>query len=567
MIKYLHICTGLIIACLLQYQIAAAQVSVVIGAVDPLKKVLKTDTDFSNATPVADVARGEDATIQFVARSPQNIQNLKATITGIKNGAAQLKGGQVRYVGYVKVKALAKTPAKDRLQPNDMSYPDPLLEDAPRDVPANTSQPVWITVPIPVNAVPGTYTGQLTLEGRTSSGAFRQTKNFQIRVYSVQVKNTSLWVSLWPSIENTRIGGMARKLSFMNSGKDVTPYADNYWAYVKTMADMMHDYHQNVVFISPLHMIDYTFTNGKFGFDFSKFDKMVEIFRNAGVIGRIEGGPVAGRNGGWTANFVLLYYVQIGNKIVSRSGDLRNKDVINFYQQYIPALVAHLKEKNWYNIYYQHIGDEPMPDNAKSWIDLANFIKKLAPDMKTIEAIQTPQVGDELNILVPQLDLFASKYSNYQDYMDKGKEVWFYTSWMPQGEYANRFIELPLIKTRVLHWINYKYKLKGYLHWAYNYWGDNPFGETTKTLSGNTTLPGGDSWIVYPKNGGLLSSLRLEAMRDGIIDYELLKMLAARSPKLSTSITNSIVQSFNAYETDISRFRKARLQLLQALSK
>jgi hypothetical protein len=55
-------------------------------------------------------------------------------------------------------------------------------------------------------------------------------------------------------------------------------------------------------------------------------------------------------------------------------------------------------------------------------------------------------------------------------------------------------------------------------------------------------------------------------MRDGIVDYELLKMLSAKNDRLSTGISSSIVQGFDAYETDITRFRKARTKLLQALS-
>ncbi len=39
------------------------------------------------------------------------------------------------------------------------------------------------------------------------------------------------------------------------------------------------------------------------------------------------------------------------------------------------------------------------------------------------------------------------------------------------------------------------------------------------------SLSGGDAWIVYPSDQKVLSSLRLEAMQDGIADFELLRML------------------------------------------
>ena len=91
---------------------------------------------------------------------------------------------------------------------------------------------------------------------------------------------------------------------------------------------------------------------------------------------------------------------------------------------------------------------------------------------------------------------------------DKNRETktWFYTCLAPQGDFANRFLEQPLIKTRLIHWLNFKYGATGYLHWGFNQWftGNDPYKETTRmNEEGGNTLPGGDSWIVYPNNGKL----------------------------------------------------------------
>ena len=73
---------------------------------------------------------------------------------------------------------------------------------------------------------------------------------------------------------------------------------------------------------------------------------------------------------------------------------------------------------------------------------------------------------------------------------------------------------------------------------------------------------------MYPKEGKLLSSIRLEAMRDGICDHELLSMLAERgaaSAAKAQALAAESVEDFNRYDTDIARFRARRLKLLQAL--
>ena len=129
--------------------------------------------------------------------------------------------------------------------------------------------------------------------------------------------------------------------------------------------------------------------------------------------------------------------------------------------------------------------------------------------------------------------------------------------------------ELPSIKTRLIHWLNFRYGATGYLHWGFNFWKENsdPYGETTTmNLESGNTLPGGDSWIVYPKNGKLYSSIRLEALRDGIADYTLLQMLAQKEPDLAKELCRQVVFHWTLYDTDGDHFRAIRHQILEKLS-
>ncbi len=132
----------------------------------------------------------------------------------------------------------------------------------------------------------------------------------------------------------------------------------------------------------------------------------------------------------------------------------------------------------------------------------------------------------------------------------------------------NRFLDQPVIKTRLIHWLNYRYGATGYLHWGLNYWySEDPYVETTKMNeeSGNT-LPGGDGWIVYPENGKLYGSLRLEAMRDGIADYTLLKMLEKKDPALAKELCRLTVFNWALYDIEGDSFRARRKAILEALS-
>jgi hypothetical protein len=127
---------------------------------------------------------------------------------------------------------------------------------------------------------------------------------------------------------------------------------------------------------------------------------------------------------------------------------------------------------------------------------------------------------------------------------------------------------LPLIKTRILHWINYRFGIPGYLHWGFDFWrGGDPYEETTSIqLESGTILPGGDAWIVYPGDSAIHSSIRLEAMRDGIVDYELLKMLEKDHPEVAAELARQVVYRFDYYDIHIGAFREKRRRILEMLS-
>jgi hypothetical protein len=238
-----------------------------------------------------------------------------------------------------------------------------------------------------------------------------------------------------------------------------------------------------------------------------------------------------------------------------------------FYTEFIVDLNNHLKERGWDKIYLQHIADEPTEFNFKSYIEIAGFVKSIAPDFRIIEACHSKNLEDMLDIWVPQLDFMNQDYEFYNLQNKKGKEAWFYTCLSPKGEYANRFIELPLLKTRFLHWINFKYNIPGYLHWGLNYWKADPFGEQTGIqYEGGNILPGGDSWIIYPKDGKLLSSIRFDAMRDGIVDYELFRMLEKKYPEKAKEIADKVIYQFDRYDNNIEAFRDHRRNMMELLS-
>jgi hypothetical protein len=524
--------------------------------VDPLVKVFRYSNDLQEIKPVADVAKGEYASFQFVYRPGTAIKSLSAKVTGIKGerGGA-INNSVVKFVGYVKQGRYAEKPGSDAIRSKDGTFPDPLFEQQSIAVDAGDNQAIWLTIPITAGQQPDLYHGELAITAVTANGD-QQTikKNFDIKVYPVSVTKQTLWVSNWASLTPSSL--------VMKPGTGKI-YSDDYWTALKAMADKMNEYRQNVVKIEMLKVVTFSKSNsGRYSFNFDRLDKMIGIFMQSGIR-RFEGDFVAEKMTDWAGPLGFVMPADSGNDVGRRlvKVDESNNNAKQFYKDYLTALYNHLKQKNWDDIVFLHIADEPTQQNPKAYKDMLAFVKSVVPDMKIIEAINQP-VPIDVDIQVPLLSYL--KYGALprfvrQQQASKG-ELWFYVCVSPQTNYPNRFLENPLIKTRFLHWANYKYNLTGFLHWGYNIWTGNAYDFST------STSVGGDAWIVYPRDGKIISSVRLEAMRDGIVDYELLRLLEKKNPALARQISDATILDFDKSNTDIVTFRTNRRKILTALS-
>lgn len=549
--------------------------SVNIYQVDPLDKVFKERAYFDSRKDTLHAAAGETVSVQLVAKANKEIKNLAIEAVNINNGAKKLyaKSG---WVTYVPVGRSYIPASRDILHSVSGYFPDPIVDDTTLNLNTGEINPLWISVPIPVNTPSGIYKGKVNISGMVSKRKESFQQDFVIKVYPVKVPQTSLWISNWSNHPNTK------SLEPLNRGNKVEAFSPLYWELVKVHADMMASHNQNVNRIYPLRNTGFRIKDGKYTFDFTNFDKEVEIFEKAGVLKRIEGGHIAWRSAGWDDPFFVEVILENNeeNRKIQKSHlpddrhdgmrsvilPLSDKRAQNFLDQFLPALRDHLQQKGWLHKYMQHISDEPTAKNSPSYLEISRYVKKYMPDVKIMEAVLTSkEVKDGIDLWIPVLDVYHKDYKFYQDLQKNGKEIWFYTCVGPRGNYANRFIELPLIQSRYLHWINYKYGATGFLHWGLNYWdGGNPLIDDASRDRGK--LPAGDAYIVYPGYRKLYTSIRFETMRDGIYDYELLKMLEKKDPKKAKEFVDDLIKGFNEYDNSVMYFRKIRKQMLHELS-
>jgi hypothetical protein len=338
------------------------------------------------------------------------------------------------------------------------------------------------------------------------------------------------------------------------------------------IARVMAEHRQNVILTPVFSLSDARLEGGAIVYDFARLDRFVETFDRAGLASTIEGGHLLGRISGYqTPLAIVCDYVEDG-KVQRRQLPPEDPRVEQHLRRYLPALREHLRSRGWLERYIQHIHDEPHGEEKPQYVRYAKLIRELLPGVPTVDAISLKEGVDflrgTLDIWTPVLASFDEQTGLLRQHVAEGGQVWFYTCIYPQGAYLNRFTDYPLIKTRLLHWLNYRHGLSGFLHWGGNYWSDQPFENVEPVINdGKTLLPAGDNAIVYPdpERLSVLSSIRLEAMREGIEDYELLVALAKKNPAAADALAREAVPNFTDYVRDAAAFRRLQKRLLSAL--
>lgn len=580
------------------YQGASSSIEVICGGtknigvshtlyqVDALKKVLRGQfSDGSYEEPsMIHVAQGETASVQVVVLPKStSLTDVKVSIKTFENeSGAKLpepKGGWVEFVESIYNGEYVSTNLN-----GGYMYPDVIIPSDSRNISESEFGTYWYDVFVPSGTSPGTYESVFTLSGSSDGEPFSTDLIVRMEVWPVVLEESDLLVTNWLFEDRYR---------HVNNGVDCSRTNDpeTFYKIHKLFANTCRDLGQNTYRMD--HPMNAMYPrgideNGKYKFDFSAFDENVEFLIKEGGLKCIEGSHLctaAGYGGDYGLNMFYWYNEEKG--AFERMGTWSDfedpevwakaeKHITDFFQ----ALQEHLREKGWLDMYVQHIGDEPteQPDkglkNWPSWVKFAAAVKKAAPEIKLMDAVDAgcaDKISPYIDIMCPVLHVrLDDQYAGmFEERYASGKRDWIYTCMFPQGGFANRFVVQPLLMPRYIHWLNYKLKANGYLHWGLHWWPSDILTRENGILGDCSTpgsyFPGGDPYVIYPGYHELYLSNRACAMRDGINDYALLKMAEKKNKAKTDEIVDRMIQGPNTYELDVKKFREARVELLEIL--
>ncbi len=508
---------------------------------DALTRIQPTDPLGTSTTASIKAARNEAEAVQVIIRAPdgQALSNVNATVSDLVGPGTLNKSAFTLYrEQYVPVTTPSSWGGNGSPYPPGW-WPDALIPftalggrfpAAPFSVPAGTNQPIWVEVYVPAGTPAGLYTGTLTV---TADGYAAATVPVSLTVWGFTLparpslrSNFQSYNSYW-----------AKTITYLGitDAAQAQQVQDNYYR-----ALIGHR-------LSP-HLPD---------------GSNPAIDRSTGAIDPSASDPILRtfmedlQVTGWGLPF------SPGWPWVDPLGVDRGKA-----KRYVTESSAYLSANGWADRAYTFPIDEPRtPEAYQEARDIAALIHEAAPGFKVLMTVPEPSGWTELDraldIWVPVVWAFDETAAAQQ--LAYGKEVWSYTAGVQPNGMPTWLLDYPLIHSRIMPWVNWRYGLTGLLYWTTTYWeAGDPWTNATNGLNG-------DGLLFYPGDAvgtplQPIPSLRLKALRDGFEDYEYLWLLSALGDKtLSDSQAFHVGTSWTNWSKDPAQLQTAREQLAQRI--
>ena len=237
----------------------------------------------------------------------------------------------------------------------------------------------------------------------------------------------------------------------------------------------------------------------------------------------------------------------------------------------IRKIKSFTKKYNLENQWLQHIADEPTDVNAQCYKDVSKQIKSIYPEITIMEATNAKEsLSGSIDLWCPLINDFQENQDFFNERESKGEKILIYTCLVPGGKWLNRTLDMERIRQVYFGWAGSKYNTFGYLHWGLNQYKANPFKQSvvkhpSPQASSNNFLPAGDTHVIYPGKDGPLSSLRFEAHRKGIEDYELLEKLKIKNIDKHSRLIKKLFFDYTNYSLSIKKYKRIRKKLLKSI--
>ncbi|MFH0964861.1 MAG: DUF4091 domain-containing protein [Planctomycetota bacterium] len=490
-------------------------------------------------------ARNEWASAQVFISPPERAV---VTLTGEPHldWSAQAPRLRVEASNFTPVKGRARasmtpTLSFQGLVPDDSGTltADPLLQAEHTVTQRGEICPIWVSVFVPAEATPGDYTSTISFHLQRRFQDEEKVGEVKLRLWAARTKLPSpdrysfhldLWqhptsvarhhgVALWSDEHFRLLDAYLAPLGALGQKMITLVVSDVPWSGQNGQREV--DYPSSVY----EHSIVAARRTpaGRIACDFSRMHRYIAAAQRCGVGPELE---LFGLLGVWGKDFGHPIEESADNVRVrlydEGSGTFRYITTMSDYEAYLRVLFGHLAGRKL-------LGRSFVAADEPSQVEL--FRKSLAVLKRIEPRIQVRVPAGHLHFMeeflkdvkdwVPFIDCALAEETLAAKLRQRVKRLggryFWYVCCSP--ERPNTFLRSPLAETRLIPWLTRYFGFDGFLRWAYCCFPSDPW----RRPRWNWTA--GDMFFVYPgAHGGPVPTVRLEALRAGIQDYELLRL-------------------------------------------
>ena len=368
-------------------------------------------------------------------------------------------------------------------------YPDPLLPFESFDVIPGSVQPVWVSVYVPASTPAGHYSGSIRIQPEQAPSC---TVGVEITVRGFDLPDETNLKLVFSLYENN---------------------IRDYYRLNEVSQDLLRAYYSFLL----AYRINPT-----------------NLYLRKGPQPHYDNVDYCVRRGMNAMNVAYLYDWEGNDGDKGRFSEEYRRDL----EASLARTVQFLRERQWESLAFVYGPDEPNRNHYPSIRELFSQVKRWAPNVRRVLTHEpTKELYGYVDVWVPRIDRYDQR--RCRERQAAGEEIWWYVCATPHHPYPNFFIDYPAIDHRIIFWLAWKYDISGFLYYSLNRWVKNypRNGRRWPDVPWNTQTWGthnGDGQLIYPgRGGGPYSSVRFEVIRDGIEDYEYLRLLGDAMEKLS----------------------------------
>ncbi len=431
---------------------------------------------------------------------------------------------------------------------------------------------VWFELNVPEDFKSGEY--EIKLEIQTHDGTSIGMKNEKFKPKTYRKKLTVKILDL-KLIKNEIRFTQWMYLDCISAVHDVPVFSEKHW-------ELIEKYIQTAVYIgmnmmlTPVHTppldtsrgiyrdyvglidISYDKNTNKYSFDCKKLERFIEICLKCGI----EYFEIAHLFSQWGSEFAAPVKVD-GEYKFGWHVKADSQEYTEFLKQYIPAITKTFDKYNLRDKIYFHISDEPYMDNIESYKKTYNILKPLVKGIKTMDALSSYEFYKQGLIDCP-----VTATNHIDEFLKHDVEnQWAYYCCSQGEKVGNRFLAMPSYRNRILGIQMFKYNIKGFLHWGYNFYNSqyslekiNPY----VTTSANGAFPSGDTFSVYPAKDGVYLSMRSLVFYDALQDIRILNMV---SEKIGHKKTVEMIENIAKSEITFLKYPHRASFILNVIDK